>query len=334
MTTCLVTGGSGFVGKLLCKNLVAHGYKVLSLSRRPVPELESIGVTCLQADLRHPFSDLMKHFELVDVIFHTAAKVDMWGKYEDFYLTNVAGTRRLLYCAKKIGIPHFIYTSSPSVIACGQDLQGVDESHPYPDRYQAFYPRTKAQAEQEVLRMHCEKTVRSLALRPHLIFGPGDTHLVPTIINRYDQGRLRQIGNGENLTDITYIDNCVAAHIQAFHALQKDPSIGGRAYFISQGEPIKLWNWINRILEAHNRGPVKRTVPYWLAYRIAAASEFLSSSGIIPKPPLFTRFLVSQMATSHYFDISAAKKQLGYQPVVSTDEAFDNLQSLAYQKAA
>ena len=152
--------------------------------------------------------------------------------------------------------------------------------------------------------------MRTIALRPHLIWGPGDTNLIPTIIKKAKSGDLVQVGPGNNLVDICYIEDCVEAQICAMRALQSNPNAGGKAYFISQGEPVKLWEWINEVLVANDLKPIKRAIPFWLASSLASIFELIAK--ILPgnKEPRLTRFLVSQMATAHYFDISAAKKRI------------------------
>jgi nucleoside-diphosphate-sugar epimerase len=213
-------------------------------------------------------------------------------------------------------------------------LCGIDESYPYPKHFDAFYPRTKAQAEQEVLASDEPGVLRTTALRPHLIWGPGDTNLVPTILERARRGRLTRIGDGENLIDLTYIDDCVTAHLLAMDALERTPErVGGKAYFISQGEPVKMWSWIDQVLIANGLNPVSKAIgartAMTLAYVVEGACRFLLMFGIECKP-LLTRFLVSEMYTSHYFNISRARNDLGYVPSYSVTRALEK----TFQKVA
>jgi len=235
----------------------------------------------------------------------------MWGRYEDFFAANVLATRHVITVCRREGIRRLIFTSSPSVIADGSDLCGVDESYPYPVHYEAFYPETKAIAEREVL---AATDLWTVALRPHLIWGPGDTNLLPTIVERARAGRLIQIGDGSNRVDITYIDDCVSAHVCALEALERDPLCRGRAYFISQGEPVELWRWVNEVLAANGLPPVSRRISRRVATGIASVAEFVARLRGGGKEPFLTRFLVGEMSTSHYFDISAAQRLLGYTP--------------------
>jgi nucleoside-diphosphate-sugar epimerase len=317
----LVTGGGGFVGKALCKELRRQGHEVVSLSRGRYPDLEAIGVHTKQIDIGSNMESWAALFEGIDGVFHTAAKVDMWGDYQGFYRTNVLGTRNILMGCQRSGIKSLVFTSSPSVIHTGKDLVNVDESTPYPKHYHAYYPETKAKAEQEVLAADRQGGLRTVALRPHLIWGPNDTNLIPTVVERAKIGRLTRIGSGGNLVDLTFIDDCVNAHILAMKALESTPqNAGGKAYFISQGDPVKMWRWIDEVLAAHGLPPVQKSIPTPLAYGMASIMEVVANTlslvGVQMKP-LLTRFLVSEMSTHHYFNIAAAKRDFGYHPSCS-----------------
>lgn len=321
----LVTGGGGFVGKALCKELKRQGHEVLSLSRGNYPDLEAAGISTKQVDIGSDVDRWVGLFEGIDGVFHTAAKVDMWGEYESFYATNVLGTRNVLAACRRAGVKNLVFTSSPSVIHTGSDLINADESLPYPNHHHALYPQTKAQAEQEVLGADHPGVLRTVALRPHLIWGPNDTNLIPTIVERAKVGRLTRIGSGENLVDLTFVDDCVHAHILAMKALENAPEVvGGKAYFISQGDPVKMWAWIDDVLAAHGLPPVKKAFSIKVAYRLASIMEVIAKAlsvvGVRMKP-LLTRFLVSEMSTHHYFNIDRAKRDFGYRPSCSIAEA-------------
>ena len=319
----VVSGGSGFLGKALARALRREGFEVHTLARSACTDLEAEGIVPHRVDLSAPPASLAKILEGAEAVFHTAAKVEMWGRYEDFYAVNVDGTNALLEASRAAGVPKFIFTSSPSVIADGTDLCGIDESKPYPSHFEAYYPQTKAMAEAAVLSAHNPSGIRTLSLRPHLIFGPGDTNLVPTILARARARRLVQVGQGTNLVDFTFIDDCVAAHCAAADALDSNPRAGGRAYFISQGEPVNMWEWIREVLARSGLPPLERRIPLSLAMLVASASEL--AVRLLPgnHEPLLTRFLVSEMATSHYFDISAARRELGYAPAYTMREAME-----------
>jgi nucleoside-diphosphate-sugar epimerase len=315
----LVTGGTGFLGLALVKQLVADGHAVVSVARGENDELSKLGVDQVRLDIgaigaAQNAALLKDALKGVDLVFHIAAKVAMWGRRADFLRVNVAATEALLTAAQQSGVRRFVYTSSPSVIASGVDLKGVNESLPYPAHYEAFYPETKATAERLVLGSHREG-FSTVALRPHLIFGPGDTNLVPTIISKAKAGRLSIIGHGENRADFSFIDDCVQAHLCAARALSADSKVGGVPYFVSQGEPTKLWDFINTILEGIGEKPITRRLPTGVAHGLASVLEL--GARIIGREPPLTRFLVSELATDHYFDISAARTKLGFQPRVT-----------------
>ena len=318
----LVTGGSGFVGSALCRRLHALGHDVIALARRPSPMLAAEGIRTVIHDLAAPAADssLAGMFTGVGCVFHTAAHVKMWGPKGAFRAGNIVATDHVIAACREAGVPRLVFTSSPSVVATPAGLRGVDESQPYPAHFEAFYPETKAAAEQAVLAAH-SAALRTIALRPHLIFGPGDTNLVPTILARARAGRLVQVGDGSNLVDLTFIDDCVEAHGLAAAALDERPSAGGRAYFISQGTPVPLWGWIARVLELHSVAPVRRKISARLARVLATVAETTWRAGRFKSDPPLTRFLAEEMATDHYFDLSAARRELGYAPSLTVWEA-------------
>jgi len=320
----LVTGGGGFVGAALCRRLRAEGHEVTAVGRRPIAVPADPGCRTAVLDLATSgaaatLTDLLAG---MDCVFHTAAHVKMWGPREAFVLGNITATDSVITACRAAGVPRLVFTSSPSVVAAGHDLRGVDESQPYPQQFTAFYPETKAAAERAVLAAH-GPALRTIVLRPHLIFGPGDTNLVPTILARARAGRLVRVGDGANLVDLSFIDDCVAAHLLAAAALDARPTAGGRAFFISQGTPVPLWEWIGRVLELHGLPPVRRRIPAAAALLLATLAEATwRTCGLRSDPPL-TRFLAEEMATHHYFDIGAARRDLGYHPGCTVWEATD-----------
>jgi nucleoside-diphosphate-sugar epimerase len=317
----LVTGGGGFVGGAIVKRLIDQGAKVRSLSRQYYPELSAAGVQQIQGDLQDA-EIVSTACRGIDTVYHVAAKPGVWGPYDAYYRTNVIGTENIINACKRHQVAKLIYTSTPSVIFNGQDMVGVDESVPYADQYLTAYPATKAKAER-LVRGASDTTLRTISLRPHLIWGPGDNHLVPRIIARAK--RLAQVGNGTNLVDVTYIDNAADAHLLAATALEKLPNLGGKVYFISQGEPLPLWEMVNHILHAAGKPPVRRSVPKSVAYGIGAALEILYKMFHIQHEPPMTRFVAKELATTHWFNIQAARRDLGYAPRISTGEGLRRL---------
>jgi nucleoside-diphosphate-sugar epimerase len=327
----LVTGGGGFLGGAIVESLVNRGDRVRSFSRGFYPELESRGVEQIQGDIRD--KGAVDHaVDGMDVIFHVAAKPGVWGKYTDYFETNVSGTQNVIEACQKKGASILIYTSSPSVIFDGTHMEGVDESVPYPKKYHAHYPKTKALAEQAVLKA-TDSRLKTMILRPHLIWGPRDNHLVPRIIARAKN--LIRVGNAKNRVDTIYVDNASDAHILAADTLEENPNLSGRIYFISQDEPVYLWDMVDDILKAGGLDPVKGSIPRWSAWMIGAILELVYKTLHIKTEPRMTRFLAEELATAHWFDISAAKKDLGYSPKVSTKEGLRRLEEwLQSEKAS
>jgi 2-alkyl-3-oxoalkanoate reductase len=321
MKRVLVTGGGGFLGGAIVKDLVSRGDAVYSFSRRHYPALKALGVNQIIGDLRKP-ADVLTACEGMDIVFHVAAKTGVWGNYKDYYDINYIGTQNILHACGCQKVKYFIYTSSPSVIFNGKDMQGVDESVPYPSAYHSHYPATKALAERAVIAA-ADKSLLTICLRPHLIWGPFDNHLVPRIIAR--AGRLRIIGKGNNIVDTTYIDNAAEAHILAADRLAVDPALSGKVFFISQDSPVVLWDMVNAILKAGGKPPVKKRIPYALAWLIGFFLEICYKGLFLKMEPELTRFVANELATSHWFNIHAAQESFGYSPRISTEEGLKRL---------
>jgi nucleoside-diphosphate-sugar epimerase len=320
----LVTGGGGFLGGAIVRLLRQRGDSVRSLARGDYPGLRDLGVAQIRGDLADP-EPVRRAVEGADVVFHVAAKAGYWGAFEDFHRINVEGTRHVIAACRAHGVKRLVYTSSPSVVFDGRDMEGVDESAPYAERFESPYPATKAEAERLVLGAN-DADLATVALRPHLIWGPGDNHLVPRIVARARAGRLRRLGRRPNRVDSTYVDNAAEAHLLAADRLAPGAPIAGRAYFLSQGDPRPLWDLINGILRAAGVAPVARSVPTPLALLAGAAAEAAYRTLRLPGEPPMTRFLAHQLASAHWFNIDAARRDLGYQPRVSIEEGLRRLE--------
>jgi len=319
----LVTGGGGFLGLAIVRILRARGDDVRSFSRDAYPALEQLGVETVRGDLADEAA-VLRAARGRDIIFHVAAKTGVWGSTESYHRANVVGTDNVLAACSAEGIQRLVYTSTPSVTFAGTDQIGVDESAPYAERHLSAYPRTKAIAERRVLESN-GADLATVALRPHLIWGPGDPHLVPRILDRARSGRLRLLGNRSNEVDSVYIDNAADAHVLAADRLASDSVVAGKSYFISQGEPLPLADLLNRILAAGGLLPVKRRVPEGAAYFLGALLETVYGLLSIETEPPMTRFVARQLSTAHWFDISAARRDLGYEPAVSLAEGMERL---------
>ena len=324
----LVTGGGGFLGRYIVEQLLARGDRVRSFGRGRYPELEAIGVEVVRGDIAD-HDALMRSCQGIDVVYHVAALPGISVKWQPYERANIRGTEHVIAACREHGVERLIYTSSPSVTFAGAAQGGVDERAPYDFdwmiAHRAHYSRSKAIAEQAVLAAS-DSQLRACALRPHLIWGPRDNHLIPRLIARARAGRLRRIGDGTNRVDTIYVENAAVAHLQAADALLDASSpVAGRTYFLSQGEPVNCWDWIDEILALVNLPPVRKSISRRNAERAGALLEniyrLLSLSG---EPPM-TRFLAAQLATSHWFDLSAARRDFGYAPANSTNEGIRRL---------
>jgi nucleoside-diphosphate-sugar epimerase len=360
----LVTGGTGFLGSHLVKQLLTTNRQITVVSRQPRPELESRGIRIVVGALHDP-EVCAQAVRDVSTVFHVAARVGVWGRYEDFHRDNVTATKTLLAAAQAAQVKRFIHTSTPSVVYNGGDLAGANESLPLTTDCPSPYPLTKAIAERAVLAAN-RPDFLTTALRPHLIWGIGDPHLVPRILAKARTGRLRIVGLGTNRVDMVHITNATAAHLAAEKALtptsdaspispsapsvsnpigyqpsetptekqdtfckKNIPAAAGKAYFITNDEPVNLWNWINELLAALGEPPLTKRISLSAASRIGGICETIWQLFRINSEPPMTRFIAAELAKDHWFDLSAAKRDLGYTPTVTmaagTQELIEHL---------
>ncbi|WOO39326.1 NAD-dependent epimerase/dehydratase family protein [Rubellicoccus peritrichatus] len=320
----LVTGGGGFLGSHIVRRLLDRGYAVKSIGRSAQPANEALGVEVIRGDI----SDLETICSAVagcDAVFHVAAKAGVWGDKEDYFKANVIGTRNVLSACKQEGVRSLVYTSTPSVVFSGESFQGADESLPRTRGVElSHYVTTKAQAEGEALAAHDNEGLRVCAIRPHLIWGVGDPHIVPRIIDRARKGRLRIVGQGNNRVDITHVQNAAHAHVLALDALLAG-SAGGKPYFLSDGASVMLWDWINDLLGRLGEPKVTKHISAKAAYRVGSILEWAwKTFGISGEPPM-TRFVAIELSKDHWFDISASKQDLGYEPIVTNEQGLVEL---------
>lgn len=319
----LVTGAAGFLGGAITRALLARGESVSAVQRSPAPQLAALGVQVISGDLAVA-GVAEQALAGCDAVIHVAAKAGHWGSYQDYFSANVLATRQVLSACRALGVRHLVYTSTPSVAHAGGDLQGVDESAPIPNHFSAYYPATKAIAEQDVLAANGSELL-TCALRPHLIWGPGDNHLLPRLLARARSGRLRFVGSGENKVDTIYIDNAATAHLQALDNLRAGGKCAGRAYFLSNDEPLALKTIVNRLIACADLAPCQRHIPVPVAFVVGAAMELVYGAFSLRGEPLLTRFVVQQLSTAHYYNINAAKTDFGYRADVSIDEGLRRL---------
>lgn len=320
----LVTGGGGFLGGAVVRQLLARGESVRTLQRSEAPALEALGVQVVRADLADAVA-VSAAAKGCDGILHVAAKAGVWGLFADYYRANVIGTKNVIEACHRHGIQRLVYTSTPSVIHAGGDVVGVDESVPVATRFETAYPATKAEAERLVLAAN-GLDLATVALRPHLIWGPGDPQLVARILARAKAGRLRLVGGGSKIIDSVYLENAALAHLLALDHVAPGSPCAGKVYFITQGEPMPQRELINGILKAGGLPPCEKSISPAAAYAVGAALELIWRLLGRRDEPMLTRFLARQLATAHWFDIAAARRDLGYVPQVTVAEGLARLQ--------
>lgn len=318
----LVTGGGGFLGGAIVRKLLARGDAVVSLARGDYPALREAGVETHRGDIAD-LEAVTRAARGCEVLFHVAAKAGVWGPREAYERANVHGTRNVIAACQALCVPRLVYTSTPSVVHAGGDIEGADETLPYPDHFATHYPRTKAEAERAVLAAN-GPALSTVALRPHLVWGPDDNNLVPRIVDRGRSGRLRFVGPPKRV-DTVYVDNAADAHLLAADRLGPDAACAGRAYFVSNDEPRTLDEMVNGILAAAGVPPVSRRISPRLAYAVGALLEAIYGLLRLKREPMMTRFVAEQLSTAHWYDIGAARRDLGYAPQVSIDEGLERL---------
>ncbi len=316
----LVTGGGGFLGRYIVQQLLARGDEVTVFARGDYPQVRQLGAQTIRGDITDTIA-VLQACEGMDVVYHVAARPGIGVRWEDYYQPNVLGTQNIVAACQEGGVPKLVFTSSPSVIFDNRSHEGEDESLEYPLEYESIYSHTKALAEQVVLKANGKQGLLTVALRPHLIVGPGDTQLLPRLLARAKAGRLVQVGDGSNKVDLTYVEDAARAHLLAADALTDDSPVAGSVYFISQDEPVELWPWIQNLLKSLDLPPVRRKIPKSVARAVGGVIEFGYHTLRRSDEPPMSRFLASALAMSHYYDISKAKRELGYQPHIDMTEA-------------
>lgn len=326
----LVTGGNGFVGRAIVNQLLEGGVKCRVIGRNPYPELEHLGVECVVGNISDEQS-MTRATDEVDTVFHVAALAGIWGKWADYYETNVLGTKSVITACKN-RVKRLVYTSTPSVVFDRESIENGDESLAYPKKFLCHYAKSKVAAEKMLLEANSDN-LKTAAIRPHLVWGPGDPHLIPRLIEARLAGRLKIVGKKENLVDISYIENVAHAHILAANNLATSKTAAGKPYFVSQEEPVNLWEWLDDLFEKLGVPQLDSQVSFPLAYAVGGLLECVYTIlGKKEEPPM-TRFVAEQLAKSHYFSISNAQKDLGYEPFVSTEEGVKRLVD-TYKSAA
>ncbi|MBF0300168.1 MAG: NAD-dependent epimerase/dehydratase family protein [Oligoflexia bacterium] len=332
-TKILVTGGGGFLGSAIISMLLKESseYEIFSISRNYYNHLESLNVRQIGGDISNLnfLREIFKKYSF-DVVFHTAAYASMWGPWKKFEKNNIVATKNIIQVMKEFNIKKLIYTSSPSVVFGSSDLKNVDEETPYPHKHYSYYAKSKAEAERLVMAANDGINLLTVSLRPHLIWGPADQHLIPRVLKLARKRKLKIVGTGKNLVDITYIENAAHAHLLAYKSLNPSSPILGCTYFIADEKPVVLWDFINKILAINNISQVKSKVSFKFAYIAGWIAEnihkylFNTVLRIDSEPPM-TRFTAMQLAKSHYFNHERAHTDFGYAPIVSLEDGLKQM---------
>jgi nucleoside-diphosphate-sugar epimerase len=324
----LVTGGTGFLGSQVVQALLARSDQVRVLARNPqvAAPLTDAGAQVVPGDLRER-STVLAACAGMDAVCHAGALSAPWGKAAHFYAVNVCGTENVIAGCLAHGVSLLVHLSSPAVVFNGRDQLNTNEAVPYPRRFTSEYARTKKLGEDRV-NAAARDGLSTIILRPKAIFGPGDTSLLPRVIAAARSGRLPQIGDGKNWVDFTYVDNVVHAVLLALDSERA----AGRTYTITNGEPVLLWDMIRRVLALTRCSTLCRQVSIGAAYTAARWMEMRAS--ITGREPLLTRYTVSILARTQTYDLAAARRDLGYAPLVSMEEGvWRTLGALAQEPA-
>ena len=317
-----MTGAGGFLGSEIATQLLHQDHSVIGFSRGSYPALEKQGVQWIRGDIRDTQA-VNQACRNVDAIVHSAAVPGVWGSWDSYYQVNTVGTEHVIAAARAQAVKLLVYTSSPSVTFDGANQANIPEDVPYPSSWLCHYPHSKALAEQAVIAANGQDNLATCALRPHLIWGAKDPHLIPRLFERGKAGTLRIIGDGANLVDMVHVTNAAHAHLCAIEALSNNPASHGKAYWVSQQDPVNCWDWLNDLLLAAGVPTIKKSISSRTAYVAGTVLEIVYTALRMRREPRMTRFLAKQLSMDHYFDNSRAQELLGYFPILSNSQAMD-----------
>ena len=318
--TILITGACGFIGKALANRFADLGYTVIAADVAGHAWRDDVRLQQLDICDAASVADACKE---VDTIIHNASLVHTKQNcIEDVWAVNHQGTLNVINACRQHEVAKLIYISSASAVYEGRDIENGDETLPY-GKDQAPYADSKIQAEKDVLAFSGTASTTCCAIRPHVVFGAGDNRFIPAILEKAEQGRLRRInGSNDKLSDFTYIDNLVDAVVAAETQLAPDAAAAGQAYFITNGEPMPFFDFVEKFLMELGYPPINRSVPLWLAYSAAAVAEGIDTlrGGTMGAEGGLSRFAVKYMVTHHYFNIAKARRDLGWAPQVTLED--------------
>jgi nucleoside-diphosphate-sugar epimerase len=318
--TAFVTGGSGFIGGKLVERLVAAGSKVRALARsdRSAAAVEALGAEPVRGDLDDPAS-IVAGAEGCDTAFHLAAHVEQWGPREDFVRFNVDGSRNVVEGARRAGVRRFVHCGTEAVLNVGEPMVNVDETAPLRPDSKVHYSATKADAERVVLGASGDG-FEAVSLRPRLVWGRGDTTLLPEFVALTRAGKFLWLDGGHHLTSTTHVDNVVEGLV-----LAAARGRGGEAYFVTDGDPVEFRSFVSEMIASQGVEPPTRSIPAWAGGAFAAVSE--AAWRVLPlrgEPPL-TRLAYWLSAKECTIDISKARAELGYEPVIDRERGMAEL---------
>ena len=316
----LVTGGTGFLGGHLARRLRDSGWDVTAVGRnaKTGAVLAAEGIRFTTVDLRDPQS-VDAACSGMDTVFHCAALSSPWGRYREFFASNVEATRHIIHACQRLGVRRLVNVSTPSLYFDFSDRLGIRETDPLPVRPPNAYAATKRIAEEEVLAAH-NRLFESVSVRPRALFGPGDTAILPRLIHANGRIGVPLFRGGRAILDLTYVDNAVDALLLAAEA---PSSAMGRTYNITNGEPVHLSDVLQKLFDRLDVPMRGRPIPYSAGYMLAGAMEL--AARVLPgqPEPLLTRYTVALLAKSQTLDISAARQSLGYSPRIPIDEGIE-----------
>jgi nucleoside-diphosphate-sugar epimerase len=317
-----VTGGSGFIGGTLIRRLAREGWRVRALARsdKSAAAVAEAGAEPVRGDLDQ-VEAMRDGAEGADVAFHAAARLGQWGPWDEFERVNVLGTRHVIEAGRRAGVRRLVHVGTEAALVAGQPLVMVDETAPLRPDSKAPYCASKAMAEQEV-RDASGTGIETVVIRPRFVWGPGDTTLLPTLVETVKSGRFAWIGGGDYRTSTAHVDNVVEGLLAG-----AERGRSGEAYFVTDGEPVVFREFVSRMLETQGVEAPSRKLPTGFARAAAAASE--AAWRVLPlkgEPPL-TRTMIWLSAQEVTVDDSKARSELGYEPVVSIEEGLEGLRA-------
>ncbi len=315
----LLTGATGFLGQAIAASLHEQGHRIRAIVRKESRELAALGVEQRHGQIS-AFEDVCAAADGCDAIVHSAGCSDPLASIEQLHDANVRSTECVLGACELVGVPRLLLTSCANVVIGQGDLENADERQAYPRSWISAYPHTKALAEQRVLAAN-GASLATCVLRPHLLWGAGESRLLPTLLDLAGRGKLRLFGEPEKKIDPCHIDNAAYAHALALGKLEAGSAVAGKAYFISQGEPMTIENFLNALLRAGGFPPEQRRMNSITARALATAARAGAEGAL----PLINPYLLDLFSHASWFNLTAAKRDLGYAPKISTAEGMSRL---------